>query len=102
MASKSVFFKWQNIFFSAYTIQNGSPKTKIVVLNTGIFSCGLDLDIGVVFIRAGQFKFFSAGLPGSIEVIYVSIFYYTTWIFTCIPEGHHGLKVGIFQMAISA
>ena len=32
----------------------------------------------------------------------MSIFYYTTWVFTCIPEGHHGLKVGIFQMAISA
>ena len=32
----------------------------------------------------------------------MSIFCYTTWICTCIPEGLHGLKVTIFQMAISA
>ena len=49
--------------------------------------------------RAGQFEKIPAKGSGSIEV---SIFYYTTWVSTCIPEGLHGLKVGIFQMAISA
>ena len=53
-------------------------------------------------IRAGQFRFFSAGIAGSVVGIKFSIFYYTTWVFTSIPEELTGLKVGIFQMAISA
>ena len=52
--------------------------------------------------RAGQFKFFSEGIAGSVVGIKFSIFYYTIWVFTSIPEELTGLKVGIFQMAISA
>ena len=48
--------------------------------------------------RAGQFKFFSARIGGSVFGIKLSVFYYTTRAFTCIPEELPGLKVGIFQV----
>ena len=42
------------------------------------------------------------GIAGSVVGIKFSIFYYTTCVFTCIPEELPGLEVSIFQMAISA
>ena len=43
--------------------------------------------------REGQFNFFSAGIAGSLEDIYLSIFCYKTYTFNQGPEALNKAKV---------
>ena len=71
---------------------NSRPKNETLILDFETFDVKGKNNL-FLYSRAGQFKFFSAGIAGSLEDIYLSIFCYKTYTFNQGPEALHKAKV---------